>query len=407
MGAMRSSFYILDKDNVVSGQLQADMWDDGWSAEKTAMPKKKIKVNLSNEQTPAGLVARTGTPLNVHDAYKDPRFFKDIDPTTGTVVRSCLVSPILDKNGVIVSGPVEGQIRVLNPQLQASKNKQEKQNYSAQPPAFSLHTHGVNNFCDKELTLIIRKQTAALMLSGLCHDVDHPGFNNNFLALCKHPLAQMYKSSILENHHFFLAKKIIEDKNILGKLPAMDRERILEELKYNILCTDLAVYFQIRAQLTPLVGDHTFDWTDSAHRKMVKGDKERLMGYTPLSMMDRRRSINQPAEQIQFLSVVVLPCVLLLQNVFPNTAPLTDNCRCTFIIKRRGDAPSASNQDSPTKRPSLYISINIISVMSYRIIILDFRSQTDLKVFNIEVPGWIPGRINVENELFYIVSDTP
>lgn len=48
------------------------------------------------------------------------------------------------------------------------------------------------------------------MLAGLCHDVDHPGFNNNFLALCKHPLAKMYRSSMLEYHHYFLAKKIIE-----------------------------------------------------------------------------------------------------------------------------------------------------------------------------------------------------
>ncbi|CAH2267883.1 jg13014 [Pararge aegeria aegeria] len=64
----------------------------------------------------------------------------------------------------------------------------------------------------------------------------------------------------------------------------------------------------------------------------LKGDKEREMGYTPLSMMDRRRSVNQPAEQIQFLSVVVLPCLLLLQNIFPNTSPLIDNCRYTLLL---------------------------------------------------------------------------
>lgn len=43
MGAMRSSFYILDKEHV-SDQVMADMWDDGWSAEKTTMPKKKTKI---------------------------------------------------------------------------------------------------------------------------------------------------------------------------------------------------------------------------------------------------------------------------------------------------------------------------------------------------------------------------
>lgn len=57
--------------------------------------------SLSMEQTPAGLVARTGESINVYDAYKDSRFANEIDPTTGTVVRSCLVSPILDKCGVM------------------------------------------------------------------------------------------------------------------------------------------------------------------------------------------------------------------------------------------------------------------------------------------------------------------
>ncbi|OWR51617.1 putative phosphodiesterase 10A [Danaus plexippus plexippus] len=167
------------------------------------------------------------------------------------------------------------------------------------------------------------------MLSGLCHDLDHPGYNNNFLSLCKHPLALMYRSSMLEYHHYFLAKKVIEDKKLLINVPLADRERILEEMKYDILCTDLAIYFQVRAQLTPLVAECCFDWTDNTHRSLLKGDKERRMGYTPLSMMDRRRSVNQPAEQIQFLSVVVLPCLLLLQNIFPNTAQLTENCRKT------------------------------------------------------------------------------
>lgn len=71
------------------------------------VPRQKLIISghftssLSLEQSPAGLVARTGEVLNVRDAYKDPRFVKEIDPTTGTVVRSCLVAPIMDKHGVI------------------------------------------------------------------------------------------------------------------------------------------------------------------------------------------------------------------------------------------------------------------------------------------------------------------
>ncbi|XP_039754903.1 cAMP and cAMP-inhibited cGMP 3',5'-cyclic phosphodiesterase 10A-like [Pararge aegeria] len=468
IGAMRSSFFILDREHVGEHVL-ADMWDDGWANEKSTIPKKKVKVNLSQEPTPAELVAKTGETLNVQDAYKDPRFAKEIDPTTGTVVRSCLVAPILDKTGVVgvvqLTNKTNAQpfnaedekifqvfinycsliVHFYNMQQNKIYYDNLKKVYSdiiklhlspcrhdmdeimetngiVLPPnnfkSFDYHiSEGskedmpglvcymfVDTFADRnferqnlaEFALTILQcyrnnpyhnaehafcfthtiylilasncgyfdfvETAALMIAGLCHDLDHPGYNNNFLSLSKHPLAQMYKSSMLEYHHYFLAKKIIEDKNLFSKLSIADRDRILQEIKYNILCTDLAVYFQIRAQLTPVLTERAFDWTDNSHRRLLKGilmttsdlsgcckpfgvskaiaqdvyeefynqgDKEREMGYTPLSMMDRHRSVNQPAEQIQFLSVVVLPCLLLLQNIFPNTSPLIDNCRKT------------------------------------------------------------------------------
>lgn len=43
MGAMRSSFFIVDKDHI-GEHIQADMWDDGWATERTNMPKKKQKI---------------------------------------------------------------------------------------------------------------------------------------------------------------------------------------------------------------------------------------------------------------------------------------------------------------------------------------------------------------------------
>ncbi|XP_049872717.1 cAMP and cAMP-inhibited cGMP 3',5'-cyclic phosphodiesterase 10A-like [Pectinophora gossypiella] len=468
VGAMRSSFYILDRD-VHNDQMMAEMWDDGWTTEKTNMPRKKVKVNLTQEQSPAGYVARTGESLNVTDAYRDHRFAKEIDPTTGTVVRSVLVSPIIDKQGVIgvVSVTNKSNAKPFDDEdedifnvfisycslivhfynMQLKKTYHQNLNYVygdlmtfhmkpckhdtdelmessgvvLAPPNFRTYDYHISEgnkedmpglvvymytetFADRnfdrvmlaEFALTILRsyranpyhnaehafcfthtmfmilvnntgildfdETAALMLAGLCHDLDHPGMNNNFLTLIKHPLASMYKTSMLEYHHYFLAKKIIEDKKILAKLSTNDQARIMEEIKYDILCTDLAVYFQIRAQLAPLIAEHTFDWTDNSHRRMLKGilmttsdlsgcckpfgvskaiaesvydefynqgDMERAMGYKPLSMMDRKRSINQPAEQIQFLSVVVLPCLMLLQTIFPNTNPLTENCRKT------------------------------------------------------------------------------
>ncbi|XP_041979931.1 cAMP and cAMP-inhibited cGMP 3',5'-cyclic phosphodiesterase 10A-like [Aricia agestis] len=467
MGVMRSSFYIIDKEHT-GDNILGDLWEDGFEFDDATIPHKKMKVNLSTEATPASLVAQTGEFLNVLDAYKDPRFEKEIDPITGTIVRFCLVSPIMDKTGVI------GVVQLTNKKnlkpfdeddeavfkvfisycslivhfynLDQKKVYHESLNkiyyelmglhlrpckhdfdalmathgVAVPPTSFNSHTFHISetnkedmaglicfmfietfakNFdrqvladfvltvlkCYRNNTyhnaehafsfthtmyLILKNnaerfdfiETAGLMIAGLCHDVDHPGYNNSFLALRQHPLARMYKSSMLEHHHYYITKKIVKDKNLLGHLPEDDQSKILKEMKYNILCTDLAVYFQVRAQLTPVITEDAFDWNNAEHKKLLKGilmttcdlsgsckpfniaksnanavyeefynqgDKERELGYTPLRMMDRRRRGKRAAEQLQFIAVVLQPCTLLLKALLPNTAPIAELCRKT------------------------------------------------------------------------------
>ena len=39
-------------------------------------------------------------------------------------------------------------------------------------------------------------------VGAICHDLDHRGFNNKFMIDIKSPLAQVYTTSTMENHHF-------------------------------------------------------------------------------------------------------------------------------------------------------------------------------------------------------------
>ncbi|CAH2012070.1 unnamed protein product [Acanthoscelides obtectus] len=59
---------------------------------------------------------------------------------------------------------------------------------------------------------------------------------------------------------------------------------------------------------------------DGVYREFYnQGDLEKKMGLTPLSLMDRDKSANVPEDQVQFLTVIVLPCVELLKTILPNT----------------------------------------------------------------------------------------
>lgn len=53
-----------------------------------------------------------------------------------------------------------------------------------------------------------------------------------------------------------------------------------------------------------------------------QGDKEKEMGLHPLSIMDREQTHTIVEDQIQFLQIVVIPCVDLLRLILPNTIDL-------------------------------------------------------------------------------------
>ena len=48
------------------------------------------------------------------------------------------------------------------------------------------------------------------MFSAFCHDIDHRGVNNAFLVKYNEPLATLYETSTMENHHWSLTYKLLE-----------------------------------------------------------------------------------------------------------------------------------------------------------------------------------------------------
>ncbi|XP_060525449.1 cAMP and cAMP-inhibited cGMP 3',5'-cyclic phosphodiesterase 10A-like isoform X2 [Cylas formicarius] len=194
-----------------------------------------------------------------------------------------------------------------------------------------------------------------LLIASLCHDLDHGGYTNNFLQMTDDTLAQLYDESFLENHHYRVTMalyQICPFYEISNKLFQL----INIEMKQAILSTDLSYYFRARMKLMQIQNQQGIDWSDRHHRTLVKaimmtscdlsgsckpflvakmiteklykefyyqGDKEKEMGLVPLSMMDRDKSAQVPEDQVQFLSVVVLPCTDLLKSVFPNCEDLS------------------------------------------------------------------------------------
>jgi signal transduction histidine kinase len=98
LGADRGTLYQLEKE---SGELSSTL--------ATGLPGKTIRLKL--HQGIAGLVAATGQPVRVSDAYADDRFFRGVDETTGYRTRHIVCVPIKNRRGDVL-----GVLELLNKQ---------------------------------------------------------------------------------------------------------------------------------------------------------------------------------------------------------------------------------------------------------------------------------------------------
>ena len=110
-----------------------------------------------------------------------------------------------------------------------------------------------------------------LWVGAICHDIDHRGFNNKFMIDVKSPLAGVYPSSTMENHHFSMGVAILQQEanNIFDNLNYEEYNEVLQTMKACILATDLALFFPNKAKLANIVKENKFSWTEPEHRHLA------------------------------------------------------------------------------------------------------------------------------------------
>nr|DBA26758.1 TPA: hypothetical protein GDO54_010972 [Pyxicephalus adspersus] len=219
---------------------------------------------------------------------------------------------------------------------------------------YSILQHSKDLFTDLE-----RK---GLLIACLCHDLDHQGYTNSYLQKFDHPLAALYSTSTMEQHHFSQTVSILqlEGHNIFSNLSSSEYEQVLEIIRKAIIATDLALYFGNRKHLEDLHQSGALNFNNQAHRdRMIglmmtacdlcsvtklwpvtrliaddiyaefweEGDEMKRLGISPIPMMDRDKKDEIPQGQIGFYNAVAIPCYMTLSQIFPSTQPLLNACR--------------------------------------------------------------------------------
>ncbi|XP_033761049.1 cAMP and cAMP-inhibited cGMP 3',5'-cyclic phosphodiesterase 10A-like [Pecten maximus] len=201
----------------------------------------------------------------------------------------------------------------------------------------------------------------AILISGICHDVDHRGYNNAFFSKMNLPLASLYSTSVMEQHHYKHTVTILQmnGKGIFSFLTAPEYKKMLGIVQNCILATDLALYFPNQKLLSKQLDDGKFDLQDPATKKKTtalmmtgadlcaiskpwetqgltvdflyeefydQGDLEKSHGIEPLPMMDRERIQERPQQQVGFIDFICLPLYKTLHRILPGSEPLLEGC---------------------------------------------------------------------------------
>uniref|UniRef100_A0A3B3RGE4 Phosphodiesterase n=1 Tax=Paramormyrops kingsleyae TaxID=1676925 RepID=A0A3B3RGE4_9TELE len=189
-----------------------------------------------------------------------------------------------------------------------------------------------------------------LITAAVCHDLDHPGYNNTYQINARTELAVRYNDiSPLENHHCAVAFQIFSqpDCNIFSNFDPETFKQIRQGTITLILATDMARHGEILDSFKQKVD--SFDFTNEEHvtcLKMVlikccdisnevrpmevaepwvdclleeyfmQSDREKLEGLPVAPFMDREK-VTKPTAQIGFIKFVLIPMFETVMKLFP------------------------------------------------------------------------------------------
>ncbi|CAD7087431.1 unnamed protein product [Hermetia illucens] len=194
-----------------------------------------------------------------------------------------------------------------------------------------------------------------LLVSCICHDLDHPGYNNIYQINARTELALRYNDiSPLENHHCSIAFRLLEhpDCNIFRNFNRETFNFIREGIIRCILATDMARHNEILTQFKEVVP--IFDYSNRSHVNLLcmvlikvadisnearpmdvaepwldrllqeffaqsAAEKSEGLPVTPFMDPDK---VSKPGSQVRFIGLVLLPLFEALGELLPDLIDL-------------------------------------------------------------------------------------
>ncbi|XP_045573237.1 high affinity cGMP-specific 3',5'-cyclic phosphodiesterase 9A isoform X1 [Salmo salar] len=249
--------------------------------------------------------------------------------------------------------------------------------------------YGMIHLCNLQERLTMTDM-CILMTAAVCHDLDHPGYNNTYQINAHTELAVRYNDiSPLENHHCAVAFQIISmpECNIFANIETEAFKHLRQAIITLILATDMARHGEILDSFKQNVDN--FDFTNHKHVTCLKlvlikccdisnevrptevaepwldclleeyfmqSDREKSEGLPVAPFMDRDK-VTKPTAQIGFIKFVLIPMFETVMKLFPQieeimVQPLRDSRDHYEELKQIDDAMTEA-QKKKTESKSL------------------------------------------------------
>ena len=134
----------------------------------------------------------------------------------------------------------------------------------------------------------------AMLISALCHDVDHPGNTNAFEIATNSELARQHNDkSVLENHHCYVTFRTMQkaECNFLADFSNGDRKRLRKIVIQSIMATDMAQHFALCSTLDQIE-------KDQLRLNMVKQEKTDKFTQMICNVFVHAADITAPAQPL-------------------------------------------------------------------------------------------------------------
>ncbi|XP_071969460.1 high affinity cGMP-specific 3',5'-cyclic phosphodiesterase 9A isoform X2 [Engystomops pustulosus] len=209
--------------------------------------------------------------------------------------------------------------------------------------------YGMIHLCELQGRLSLM-ELGILMTAAVCHDLDHPGYNNTYQINAHTELAIRYNDiSPLENHHCAVAFQILAqpENNIFSNISPEVFKQIRQSIIRLILATDMARHGDILESFKQVVFNFDFGkeehvktlqmmlikccdisnevrptevaepWVDCLLEEyFMQSDREKSEGLPVTPFMDRDQ-VTKPKAQIGFIKFVLIPMFEAVMKLFP------------------------------------------------------------------------------------------